>query len=105
MDKLKTVYYILKNLETKAHKYEYKGAAISPEALDVDDNHWLDVMRIIIKEELISGAIIQEDISGGIDVDIEKVALTLKGLQYLKENNAMVKFGKFATNVISIVKK
>jgi len=104
MNNLKIVYKILKSIEDGLSDYEYKGMVISPESLEIGEQQWLQIIQMLIDEELIRGARIFNDVLDEINVDIKNIAITLKGLQYLKENSVMAKFAKTATNVITLVK-
>lgn len=101
MDTLETAYRILDSLET-GRKCDYMGKLIGPEALGVDTDKWLDVIRALLDEGYIAGVEIKEDILGNTRVNIASARITLKGAEYLKSNGAMMKFAKIATNVIEI---
>ena len=103
MDTLQIAYKILYSLEHKK-KADYMGVLISPEALGVEPEKWLDVIKMLLDEKYITGAKIYKDILGGENVDIKNVKITLRGAEYLNENSAMRKFAKVATNVINIAK-
>lgn len=104
MDTLKTAYKILYALEHRGGE-KYAGQLISPEALDVPEDKWFEVMGTLIDEGYISGVKIGKDILGERFADIERAKITMKGAEYLSENGTMKKIGKIATNIISFVKK
>lgn len=101
MSTLQIAYKILYSLEHKK-KADYMGQIISPTALDVPEDEWLDVIRMLLDEGYIAGAKVGKDILGNQYVDVKNVRITLKGAQYLSENSAMQKFAKTATDVITI---
>lgn len=101
MDTLEIAYRILDSLET-GKKCDYMGKIIGPEALGVDTDKWLDVIRNLLDEGYIAGIEIKEDILGNTRVNIASARITLKGAEYLKSNGAMMKFAKIASNVIEI---
>lgn len=103
METLEIAYKILYSLET-GKKADYMGKLISPEKLDVPEDKWLDVMQTLSDEGYISGISIKENILGETKVDIKRAMITIKGAEYLHENNAMKKFGKIATDVITVFK-
>lgn len=103
MNTLHTAYRILKSLET-GKKADYMGVIISPEALGIEKEEWLDVMRSLIEEGYIAGTAIKQDILGNTLVDIKNIRITLKGAEYLHENSAMKKLAEVLTNVIIIAK-
>ncbi len=47
---------------------------------------------------------LSKDILGNQLVDVKNARITLKGAEYLKENKAMRKFAKVATDIITIIK-
>lgn len=103
MNTLHAAYQILYSLEHKK-KVDYMGLVISPERLKLTEAQWLDVMRSLSDEGYIAGVAFTEDITGGTEVDIEHIRITLKGAEYLHENSAMKSLAKVASNVITIAK-
>ena len=103
MDTLQIAYKILYSLEHK-EKADYMGQLISPEKLGVDPEKWLDVIEALLDEKYIAGVTVKKTILGEKQVDVRDARITLSGAQYLKENSAMRKFAKVATDVITIVK-
>lgn len=103
MNTLQIAYKILYSLEHKK-RADYMGQIISPAALDIPEEEWIDVLQMLLEEGYISGAKIGKDILGNQYADIKKVKITLKGAQYLSENSAMKRFAKVATDVITIIK-
>lgn len=103
MNTLQIAYKILYSLEHKK-RADYMGQIISPAALDIPEEEWIDVLQMLLEEGYISGAKIGKDILGNQYADIKNVKITLKGAQYLSENSAMKRFAKVATDVITIIK-
>lgn len=103
MDTLQIAYKILYSLEHKK-KVDYMGQIISPSALGVDQDQWLDVVQSLLDEKYIAGVEIKKDILGETYVDVKNARITLAGAQYLKENSAMRKIAQIATDVIQIIK-
>lgn len=103
MNTLQIAYKILYSLEHKK-RADYMGQIISPAALDIPEEDWIDVLQMLLEEGYISGAKIGKDILGNQYADIKNVKITLKGAQYLSENSAMKRFAKVATDVITIIK-
>lgn len=103
MNTLQIAYKILYSLEYKK-RADYMGQIISPAALDIPEEEWIDVLQMLLEEGYISGAKIGKDILGNQYADIKNVKITLKGAQYLSENSAMKRFAKVATDVITIIK-
>lgn len=103
METLQIAYKILRSLEDKT-KADYMGQIISPTALGVEENKWMDVIRSLLDEGYIAGVKLSKDILGNQLVDVKNARITLKGAEYLKDNKAMRKFAKVATDVITILK-
>lgn len=103
MDTLQVAYEILYSLEHK-EKPKYMGQIVSPEALKVDPEKWLEVVQSLLEEGYVSGVTIRKTILGETRVDIANARITLSGAEYLKENSVMRKIAKIATDVITIAK-
>lgn len=103
MNTLQIAYKILYELEHK-EKQDYMGQLISPAALKVEEDKWLEVLQSLLDENYISGVKIGKDVLGNQYVDVKNAKITMKGAEYLSENSAMKKFAQIATNVISVVK-
>ncbi len=103
MDTLQIAYKILHSLEYET-KADYMGQLISPDRLDVPEDKWLEVLETLSDEGYISGVKVSKDILGNQYVDVKKAKITMKGAEYLKENSTMKKFGRIATDVITIIK-
>lgn len=103
MDTLQIAYKILYSLEHKK-KADYMGQIISPAALDVPEDKWLDVLQTLLDEGYVSGAKVGKDILGNQYADVKNIRITVKGAEYLSENSTMRKIAKVATDVITIIK-
>lgn len=103
MSTLQIAYKILYSLEHKK-KADYMGQIISPAALEVPEDEWMNVIQMLLDEEYIAGAKVGKDILGNQYVDVKNARITLKGAQYLSENSAMQKIAKIATDIITIAK-
>ena len=103
MESLKLAYRILSQLEKHATE-ENLGQHIGPDALKVNEKDWLRVMKMLLSAGYIEGVTIKEDVLGGVNVNISKAILTMKGAEYLAENSVMAKIGKTVSNIISIAK-
>ena len=100
-DTLSIAYKILYSLEHRK-KADYMGKIVSPEKLGVEPGKWAEVIRSLLDEGYIRGVRFSENIIGETEIDIEEIAITLKGAEYLKTNSTMEKIGRVATNIISI---
>lgn len=103
MNTLQIAYKILYELEHK-EKADYMGWRISPAALKVEEDKWLEVMQALLDEGYISGVKIGKDVLGNQYVDVKRTRITMKGAEYLSENSAMKKIAQIATDVITLAK-
>lgn len=103
MNTLHIAYKILYSLEHE-EKADYMGKLISPAALDVPEDKWLEVLQTLLDEGYISGVKIGKDVLGNQYVDVKHAKITMKGAEYLSENSVMKKIGQTVTDVITIVK-
>ena len=103
MESLKLAYRILSQLE-KHGNAENVGQYISPDALKVDDKDWLRVIKMLLSAGYIEGVTVKEDVLGGVNVNVSKAMLTMRGAEYLAENGIMTKIGKAVSNIISRAK-
>ena len=103
MDNFSIIYKILKALE-KAMDYEvFDTSLIAPERLGITRERWEKLLIMLSKEGYIEGIVYDQvlaDYSPHICEPIHPV-ITLKGLEYLAENNLMKK----AANVIKGIKE
>lgn len=77
---------------------------ISPEALDVPEDKWFEVMGTLIDEGYISGVKIGKDILGERFADIERAKITMKGAEYLSENGTMKKSARLQQTSFHLLK-
>lgn len=102
MNTLHIAYKILYSLEHEK-KADYMGKLISPAALDVPEDKWLEVLQTLLDEGYISGVKIGKDVLGNQYADVKHAKITMKGAEYLSENSVMKKIGQTVTDVITIV--
>ena len=102
MDNFKAVYKILSALEKAMDLEEFDLDLISPQRLGVSQERWNKYMEMMLDVGYIKGVSIQEDITGGTNVDCERLRITLKGLEYLQENSIMRKIYNAARGVKEI---
>lgn len=89
MDNFKTIYRILRYLESAMDYDEADMGSVSASCLGITENRWASIMSMLIQEKLISGIWIKR--SGGecyLTEDCPKI--TLKGLEYLETNYLMM---------------
>lgn len=94
---LHIAYLILNGLE--------KGKKVDPEALNVEEDKWYEVVDSLLDEGYIKGIEVKKDILGNRHVHLENAKITLSGATYLHENSVMVKIGKKIGTVVEIAAK
>lgn len=94
---LHVAYLILNALE--------KGKNASPEALNVEEEKWYEVIETLLDEGYIKGVTVKKDIIGNRHVHLEDARITLQGATYLQENSAMVKIAKAIGTGVEIAAK
>lgn len=102
-DVLKCVYQILKELEASLDIEHPELKGMSAQALGITEQKRNRILSMMLKDELISGVTITSYYSGFVDVDTSNITITLKGVEYLHENSAMVKIAKAAKGIAEIV--
>ena len=101
-DNFKCIYKILKTLEKAMDYTEYDFSCISHEALGVSKERWICYIRMMEENGYIKGAVIQGYVDGSCRIDISGMRITLKGLEYLTENNIMQKLYRAAKGLKDI---
>lgn len=99
MDNFKTIYRILRYLE-KAMDYDSADLDfISSTHLGITENRWTVIMGLLAREGYIDGIRIKRSVDGEVIVSVYSPRITLKGLEYLKENSLMQKAANLAKGV------
>lgn len=98
-DNFKCIYKILKTLEKAMDYTEYDFDCIGHEALGVSKERWNCYIRMMEENGYIKGTIIREYVDGSCRIDISEMKITLKGLEYLTENNIMQKLYRAAKGI------
>ena len=101
MDDFRTIYKILRILQTSMDLEEFKKNSISAETLGLSIPKWNRIMAMLLNEGYISGG----ETWNAMDCGYPKVALTrpeltLKGLEYLEENSLMRKAADLAKGIV-----
>lgn len=104
MEEFKVIYRILRILQKAMDVDEFDQGLISPTALGLSQQKWSRIMRMLLRNDYITGA----DTWESFDCPYPKVKLTrpeitLKGLEYLEDNSLMKKAAGIAKGVIDIV--
>ena len=87
----KVIYRILNELEKSMDEDKIEENKINQNALDITENRWRQIMRMLAEEGYIKGLIISPYENSFIIANLEGAKITLKGLEYLSENSIMKK--------------
>ncbi len=71
--------------------------------LDIHERYWKDVIEILKDEGYIKNAIVQLDMSGNMNVNIERIKITQKGIEFLQDNSNIAKAKEFLKTVKEII--
>jgi len=104
MDNFKVLYKMLKTLEKAMDVPEFDPDLISHEKLAVSEERWNQYIQMLHDEGLIKGVGIKQWVTGDVDIDIQDIKITLKGLQFLEENSLMKKVANAAKGIVDIIK-
>ena len=99
MDNFKAVYKILSTLEKMMDIPEADASLFSAEKLGVTQQRWACYLEMMIDVGYIKGASVFRDVCGEMDVDVQDIRITLKGLEYLQENSMMQKIYRAAKGI------
>ena len=101
MDNFTVIYKILKVLEKSMDYEEFDDRAISPEVLNVSKERRDKLLIEMQREGYITGLKVDNFIGTGKFIrEPLKIAITIKGLEYLEENSFMKKAANTAKGVI-----
>ena len=98
MDNFKVIYIILKVLESAMVCDEVDRSLLKAENFKITENRFENIIRMLAKEEYITGVIIV-DMIGIQGFKFVEVLITLKGLEYLSENSLMKKAANLAKSI------
>ena len=90
-DNFKIIYKILSQLEKDMDKTKVDLDAISYDVLCITANRWLNIIEMLYRDGYIIGVTINRDIQGDKNYNCDNMAITIKGLEFLKNNNLMKK--------------
>ena len=103
-DTFKIIYKILKYLERAMDFSELDLTPIMPEALGITRERWGAVLKMMIDNGYVEGVTCKDYVHIDTPVlDITRIKITLKGLEYLSENSMMKKCAEFAKGIIEVI--
>lgn len=103
MDNFSIIYRILRYLE-KAMDYDEPDLDfISHERLGITEQRWVAIMEMLVREGYVDGIGIKRSADGEIAISISSPRITLRGLEYLKENSLMRKAANIAKGISELI--
>lgn len=102
-DIFRIIYTILKELyEHKKRGTQTPQEDISPERLQIISGYWVAIICELVDNRYISGVQYMETKTGRVVSGLDKIDITLKGIEYLEENSMMKKVYTFLKGVKDI---
>lgn len=99
MDNFKVIYKILRYLEKAMDYEEVDMEFISAGKLGLTEQRWVLIMEMLADNGYVSGIRIKWSADGEASVSLERIRITLKGLEYLQENSMMQKAAMMAKGI------
>ncbi len=99
MDNFKIIYKILKELEKAMDYDEFDMERISAERLKTSENRLYKIIEMLKNEGYIAGISCKYGIQGDCIISVSNPKITLKGLEYLYENDLMKKAADLAKGI------
>ena len=103
MDNFKAIYRILHYLEQAMDYDEPDMDRISSQALGLTENRWESLMETLVSEGYVDGIKIRRFVDGYVEMCMINPRITLKGLEYLKENSSMKKIANLAKGIADFI--
>lgn len=91
--KTKIIYKILKTLLKYAGRQDFTNDLISAQRLGITYEEWSYLMILLQKKGYVDGVIYTQTLSQRFPeiVDVDKVCITLEGIEYVENNSGMKK--------------
>ena len=102
-DKFRHIYKLLKALERAMDCDELDVEAVSAKGLGISENEWTALIEMLLDEGYIKGAKVYENIMGTTVRDVDRMKITLRGMEYLKENHLMKEAAETAIGIVKII--
>lgn len=105
MNNFTIIYKILKILEQNMGNEDFNISTISAKMLDISYNKWEQLLIMMQDEGYIKGLKIDKSLENTFRHIIEQIQpeITIKGLEYLAENNMMKKAREVAKEVAAFI--
>lgn len=102
-DHFKCIYRILSTIENDMDSKGFDIEKISPNILNISEERWVKYINMLIDAGYIKGIEAHYDINEELNVNINRLEITLKGLEYLSENTIMQRIYKMAKGISEII--
>ncbi len=102
-DHFKCIYRILSTIENDMNSKSFDIEKMSPNILNISEERWVKYINMLIDAGYIKGIEAHYDIYEELDVNINRLEITLKGLEYLSENTIMQRIYKMAKGISEII--
>lgn len=89
MDNFKVIYHILSSLEEQMDNSKVNTSKLDHEQLGVSLEKWANYIEMMQDAEYIKNCVIKRNIYDELIIDVSKIKITLRGLEYLQENSIM----------------
>lgn len=103
MNNFRIIYRILKYLEAALDVAAPDMTPIRAEALGLTEERWKALLLMMAREGYIWGLEYREYIGEASVIKIDRVQITMKGLEYLEENSMMRKVAEAAKGIVDIL--
>ena len=90
MRALDTIYRILKELEKAMSVKDFNTAKISAERLKISKELWNNVIELLVDNGYVKGVEMFKDITGELNIDMDNIRITIKGLEFLIEKDPSI---------------
>ena len=103
MDNFKAIYRILRYLEKAMDYDEADLDFISCGRLGISEQRWTTIMGMLVREGYVDGIGIRRSVDGEVAIPVSSPRITLKVLEYLKENSLMQKAADVAKGIAEMI--
>lgn len=102
-ENFKIIYEILKKLENSMDISEFDNSILSYKSLEISKPKWCRIIKMLFDSGYITGVNVWESHDCSYpQVELTRPEITLKGLEYLRENSIMQRMYKAAKGIKEI---
>ena len=102
-ENFKIIYEILKKLENSMDISEFDNSILSYKSLEISKPKWCIIIKMLFDSGYITGVNVWESYDCSYpQVELTRPEITLKGLEYLRENSIMQRMYKAAKGIKEI---